>query len=197
MKEHNIESLWKSSNQKASDYYKSIEDEVLQKAKKESNGLFAKIRRNVIIELISSVIVAFGFPFLFRDDKTAFIVISIFMMILLVFTFIFYLNYLHRIKNVHEPDILSALKLKENILAAYIKKMKLFLYVSVAIGFSVGAFTGKGDFVLWDIKNLFILVAGIPIVLLFIWLGKKYIWALYQKHLDKLRDCIKGLEEDN
>jgi hypothetical protein len=119
------------------------------------------------------------------------------MIVLLVFTFFFYLNYLQRIKKVHEPDILSALKLKESILTAYIKKMKLFLYISISMGFIVGAFSGKENFVLLDLKNLLILAVGIPIMLLFMWLGKKYIWVLYQKHLDKLRECIKGLEEDN
>ncbi|PLX21702.1 MAG: hypothetical protein C0599_07525 [Salinivirgaceae bacterium] len=197
MKEHNIESLWKSSTQKASDYYKSIEDEILQKANKDSNGLFAKIRRNIIIELIASLIVAFVFPFLFIEDKTAFAVVGVFMMVLLALTFYFYLNYLQRIKNVHEPDILTALKLKEKILAGYIRKMKLFLYVAVIIGFAVGFFSGNTSFVLFDIKNLIGLAIGVPIVLLFIWLGNKYIWALYQKHLDKLRESIKGLEEDN
>lgn len=196
MKEHNIESLWKSSNKKASDYYKSIEDEVLRKAQKESNGLFAKIRRNIIFELIASMIVAFSFPFLFWSDKTQFAIVAAFMMVLLVITYVVYLNYLQQIKNVHEPDILTALRLKEKILAGYIKKLKFFLYLSIFLGFTLGVFAGKGNFVLWDIKNLILLGVGVPVVLLFIWLGNKYIWALYKKYLDKLRVCIKGLEEE-
>jgi purine-cytosine permease-like protein len=197
MKEHNIESLWKSSTQKASDYYKSIEDDILQKANKESNGIFAKIRRNIIYELIASVIVAIGFPFLFWNDFSQFILMVSIMTIILGLTFYFYMSYLRQIKQVHEPNILTALKLKEKILDGYIKKLKVFLYIAAIIGFLVGAFSGKEDFILLDLKNLFVLVIGAPIVALLMWLGNKYIWALYKKHLHKLRECIKGLEEEN
>ena len=51
MEDNNIKSLWKKSNAQAGQYYGEIEEELIKKASKESQGLFASIRSNIIIEL--------------------------------------------------------------------------------------------------------------------------------------------------
>lgn len=194
MEDNNIKSLWKKSNAQAGQYYGEIEEELIKKASKESQGLFARIRRNIIIELWLSVIVALGFPFFFWHNKMEFAIVATLVIIALAVTFYYYLGYLKQVKDVNEPNVLEALKTKEKILTAYVKRLYWIFYIALPLGFFMGLVFGDQEFILFSLKTLIQVAVAVPILILVLWLGRKYIHALYGKHLEHLREIIAGLQ---
>ncbi len=194
MEDNNIKSLWKKSDKQAGAYYGKIEDELIKKASKESQSLFARIKRNIIIELWVSVILAIALPFIFWKDKMEFAIVAVLVVALLAVTFYYYLRYLNQIKTVNEPNVLEALKIKEKILSAYVKRLYLLFYIAVPVGFFIGLAFGDQVFVFFSLKTLIQVAVATPLLILVFWLGRKYIYALYTKHLIHLREIIAGVE---
>ncbi len=197
MKNNDLKSLWKASEQKASDYYNTIEQQVVQKAKSASNDIISRIRKRLKIELWISIPFAFLFPFLFLGSLTTFLSIGALMMVALALTLWLYLGLLSKLKNIQEDSVLNALERKEKILSRYVWWQYVLVAIGfvlgVSVGFSMGVQESRGEFNFAE--EWYKLLILLPVMGIAYWLLHKYIHAMYGKSLKELRQVLRGLKE--
>lgn len=197
MENNDIKNIWKESEKQAFGYYHQIEPALLDKAQSQSDDIFNRIRRKIRIELLLSVIIALGFPWLFAHNVNAVTGIYIFFVIALGLTTWFYLGFLKKIRNVQEQNILKALTQKEILLARYVKWQYILSITGLIVGGFFGLFIDMDKDISIEKIGLMILIMLPILAIIYYFLIKRYIHAMYGKHLVELRDILKGLKENN
>ncbi len=168
----------------------------LENLKSSSTDIFQRIRKNMIIELTVSVLVAIFFPFTFYNEGSFFYLVAGMMAVALVITAKIYGQCLIDIKRINDTSIISSLRLKENILSRYIKQLKLSIYIITPIAYVISLFFSPES---REITLRFILISsaiGLPFLALFVWGMNRYVYWLYGKHLKRLRNLIADWETE-
>jgi hypothetical protein len=163
---------------------------------KKSNDIFRKIKNNIIAEGVISAIIVIVFPFIFLKEPIFFWLLLVIMFLAAAFGIKIYGKYLNDMKQLNESSLTVSLKKKLGILKRYVKQLNLYLLVFAPLGFALGfAFALKEE----EISLIrIILIAGIslPFLGLMIWLGKKYIYALYGMHIKRIEEIFLNLNQD-
>ena len=106
-----------------------------------------------------------------------------------------YAGYLRKIKQLNESALVVSLKKKHSILSHYVKQLNFYLLIFAPLGFVIGFGFALKDEALNAIQLLISAAIALAFLLLFIWLGRKYIHALYGKHLKSIEEIYQHLIE--
>jgi len=203
MSELDLNKIWDSDRDKARSHYQSLSD-VEKLAKKKSDNVLNKIYRNILIESIFStiVIVLIGI-WLYELDKLVFWAYSVFLIIVVAFSFRLYLNFSKGIKSVNQKKVVDSLREYVRITGHYIKRLKVYIYYVTPAGYLIGlvfgaiADPGKDTFAEIITRIGIGSAVGIPFLAVLIWFfNKKYIKWLYGRHYDSLKEILDNLEKE-
>lgn len=199
MDEFDLKDIWKDSDDQAEKFYQSIEPEVLELARKKSNNILQRIKRNAIMESIAGLVVTVLFCYYIRNHPYfGWMILSLFVIGLMAF--IPFIDLIKKIKAVPTQNVVDSIGAYHKILSAYLKKMKIMALVLVPLGF-IGGFGSSfmengGDWEeLLDPKRLLLILglSGLALGGMFWFIFKKQIFHLYQKPLDELKAIHDGL----
>jgi len=197
MDDQELFSVWKGIGQNEKRVLNQHENEFLKIAQSQTNDIFNKIKNNIYWELGFSVLVAIFFPFLFLEDPVFFWIITPLTVVSMGLGLIVYLRYLRDIKALNEASIIESLRKKVNILSRYVKQLNLFMYLFMPIGFVCGFTSNLNMEEIGWIKILTLIAICIPFLALTIWLGRKYIYLLYGRHLKKIEEIYNEMVSEN
>ncbi|MFP4288459.1 MAG: hypothetical protein ACLFQS_04310 [Bacteroidales bacterium] len=196
MENNYLKNLWKESEKKSSDYYSSIEKNLIEKAKSTSNDLFNRIYRKAIIELWLSGIIALAIPWMFFSEGDVFWIVSIILIVIIGLTIWFYMSFLTKLKNIQQHNIIDALQRKEETLSRFVLWQYILVVFGLLVGFAFGLFSGgngiSGFKLTEDWLKLLtaaLLLGGIS------WLLQIYVHVMYGKPLQELRQLLSSLKE--
>ncbi|WP_396153143.1 hypothetical protein [Flavobacterium sp.] len=171
--------------------------EVEKMARQKSTDVFKKIKTNIIIEFIIAIpLCIISIPIMFSSEKELFW-ISIAITSLALFAGIkIYGKYLNAFKKLNQLNIVESLEKKIAILKRYVKQLNFYLIVFMPLGLILGILLshGKSNINIQIILNISLVT--LPFLLLCIWLGKKYIYQLYGRHLEQIQEIYSQLVED-
>jgi hypothetical protein len=195
MDEKELFEAWKGTDKNESQVFEQHKDEFIQLAQKQSNDIFSKIKRNIVWEGVLSIIVGVSFPVLFLSNPIFFWIIIVLIVVALLVGINVYGKYWRDMKQLDDSSLIVSLEKKLAILTRYIKQLKIYLYLFMPLGFVVGvAFALKQEEI--DLTRMIVIIAvTLPFLGIMLWLGKKYIHALYGKHLKNIEGIYKGLKE--
>ena len=198
MEDKELFDIWKKNDQQETVVYEKYKEEYTQLVKAQSHDIFKKISRNVWLELICTIASFFVFVGLIlkyygmqNTPFYGFVFVAVLFIIVILSVWL-YGKYLKDVKSINEVNIVDSLKKKIAILSNYIKRLNIFYAFSFVVGFVFGLYTSIENKGFHLFRFLRFLGISIPIILVCIWLGKKYIHALYGKHLVS----IKKIYED-
>jgi hypothetical protein len=204
MKESDLKYIWNSDRGEATAHYDSLEN-VLRLARKRSDNILNKIRRNIILEWVVSVILVglLGFVVYQWDSGTAFWIFAGSFALILWFSFRLYFRFISELRGVNQRSILDALHEYVRLVGKYIRRMKMLIYYTTPVGYLVGLSIGtfaehEGTFSLQDLLVMgFGALVGLPFLALVIWFStRKYIRWLYGKHYESLKKLRDDLESE-
>lgn len=194
MDEKQLFDTWKSDHHLRNEELEAdLEIKKITHAK--SHDLFAKIRRNIIVELALSTIVAIGFPFFFTGDKLYFWIIVILLACSVAATFFVYGRYLRDMNQLNEVSLLQSLEKKISILSRYVRQLHVYMYIIAPVSFFIGfSYRLHDDHI--ELKRWIYLIAfSLPFLVLFMWLCNRYVYALYGKYLKQVKGLFDDLNE--
>lgn len=203
MSELDLNKIWNSDQEKAREHYESLSD-VEKLAKQKSDNILNKIRRNILMESIASVIIVILVGMAFYEwERLVFWGFIIFIVIVTILSFRLYLNFTHSLRDVNQRNVLNSLKEYVRITGHYIKRLKIYIYYLTPIGYLVGLTFGTfadpgGDTTEQLLMRIgFGILIGIPILIPIIWFfNKKYIKWLYGRHHEALKRLLENLENN-
>lgn len=195
MDEKELFEVWKGNDKNENQAFEQHKDEFIKLAQEQSNDIFSKIKRNIIWEGVLSIIVGVSFPVLFLSNPIFFWIIIVLMVVALFVGIKVYGKYWTDMKQLDDSSLMVSLEKKLAILTRYIKQLKTYLYLFMPLGFAVGvAFALKEEEI--DLTRIIVITAFIlPFLGIMLWLGKKYIYALYGNHLKNIEGIYEGLKE--
>jgi hypothetical protein len=203
MKEHDIQKIWAGDDGDARQYYAGIQDQVLELARRRSNGVLERIRRIGIWEFVAGGALWVMLLGLFWKEGNGFWLLLGLGVVVFGVTIHMYRNLLRRIDEAHSLDTRSAIRRYITILTAYYKRVAAYTTWGTMIGFFVGLFAGLlsdmedfwstiSDWVFWT----FMLVLMIIGWLVSRWAAKWYLdWSIARMIRD-LKLILEGLESE-
>lgn len=196
-----LEKLWQDSDHQAESHYDQISDEVEQKAKDKSGSLLQKIRYNMRAELYVAVLMLAGFSFYFWGNPVGFVFFLLFSGIVLGFSWNLYRRMDKAIGGIAAENVVDSLTDQIAVLRSYVARMKWFIYFAVPIGYIFGfllRFLKTSGFEeLFTAKMLYGLVISIVLQVIFVWFANtKYIYWLYEKHVDDMQEVLDSLKRE-
>jgi hypothetical protein len=191
MNEEEIFKIWDRSMPKKS----SLNIDVEKIAMRKSADLFMKIKKNIIVELIIAIPLCISLPVLFYNDGILFLVSIVITSLALITWSIIYSKYLYDFDKLNQVILLKSIEKKISILKRYVRQLNFYLIVFMPLGFLVGIFLYHGKSEISVHKILKVCLVTFPILLLFIWFGKKYIYQLYGRYLEQLQEIYSQLVE--
>lgn len=203
MSELDLNKIWDSDRDKARDHYESLSD-VEKLAKKKSDNVLNKIYRNILIESVFSfiLVVLIGIAF-YEWERLVFWGYTVFIVIVIAFSFRLYLNFARGIKNVNQKKVVNSLREYIRITGHYIKRLKVYIYYVTPSGYLIGLGFGiLSNPDIGSVSDMLIRLGigsavGIPFLALMIWfINKKYIKWLYGRHYDSLKQILENLERE-
>jgi magnesium-transporting ATPase (P-type) len=195
MDDQELFEVWKRKDSNEQKVFNQHKDELANLAKAQSQDIFNKIKRNILIEVTISIIVAVFFPILFYQDPIFFWVMIVIMAASLFLSLGVYLRYLKDLRELNESSIISSLEKKVSILKRYVKQLNILVWVFTPIGFYFGlAYSLEYDELIWS-QVLIVLGVTLPFLVLSVWLATKYVHAMYGKHLKKVEKIYQDLIE--
>ncbi|MCA6436970.1 MAG: hypothetical protein ACK5QC_06525 [Bacteroidota bacterium] len=191
MNEEEIFKIWDRSMPKKS----SLNIDVEKIAMRKSADLCMKIKKNIIVELIIAIPLCISLPVLFYNDGILFLVSIVITSLALITGSIIYSKYLYDFDKLNQVILLKSIEKKISILKRYVRQLNFYLIVFMPLGFLVGIFLYHGKSEISVHKILKVCLVTFPILLLFIWFGKKYIYQLYGRYLEQLQEIYSQLVE--
>ena len=201
MEEFDLNKAWEEGDDSAKEFYKSIEEEVLSMARKNSNDILDRIKRNIKGEWIANAIMYPTLGFLFWGNPF-FWPYVIFALAVLVIAWLPYRNLLKRIDETPTKNIINALESYIEVLSDFTKRMKtLFWFIMIPallFGFYVGVnFKGEFQFeklnfsIIWKTVFALAFVFGLTYWFSF----KKYFPWLYGNPKNELEELLESLKK--
>ncbi len=202
MSNFNVKEIWAESTKKADNHYKGIGD-VEKLARKKSKDILQKIHRNMLQETFSTVIltvvVAVGAYYYNPLVLYGFLIITT---ITMYITLKEYYKFRRRVKNVAQQNIIVALRDYIQLTGRYLKRLKLlvnyltpvasFIFVTIIV---LADAEGRSTKLILLHFGLTLLII-IPLIIFIIrFANKKYIWWLYGRQHEKLKETLHSLED--
>lgn len=202
MQEFDLDQLWSRAGEAAHAHYHKIEGQIEAMARKRSQNILYRVLRNSRYELWLSALMVPPFIWVFKGAS------FLWLFLLLAATALGFSIYLYvKLRNslyaVNQYDSRHALAEYVRILRQYIRRLHVYTYLLVPIGFYVGFFGSMMEEprpFYWEedgLKLVFSVLLSAPLLVGLIWFIKhKYIYWLYGRHLDELEDTLAELELD-
>lgn len=201
MQKSELHDLWQEGDQKAKAYYQTIEDEVLQMARKKSQNTIQKFKRFLLKETIYGSIFMAIFFYWFGGPLFWFYLGAALLILLPNFYIVF--NTLRTLNNVLTEDIVVAIKKYVKVLKQFERRIKIYLYilapVAIVIGFFARAYERQGNLVIeLAPKTIWLLIYLTGFCLFLIYFSKKYYYRYFVGGRRKeLEELIRHLEEES
>jgi len=193
MDDQELFEVWKRKDSNEQKVFNQHKDELADLATAQSQDVFNKIKRNILIEVTISIVVAVFFPAFFYQDPIFFWVMIVIMAASLYLSLKVYLGYLRDLRELNESSIISSLEKKVSILKRYVKQLYILVWVFTPIGFYFGlAYSVEYDELIWS-QVLIVFGVSLPFLALTVWLVTKYVHAMYGRHLKKVEKIYQDL----
>ncbi len=204
MKDIDLNRIWDSDQEKARHHFQSLPDPIAL-AKKKSNTILHRIRRNMLLESIAGVVIVAFLAFNFYSwGPLVFYGFILFTGIVAIFSFYIYWKLHNDLKNVDQQRVTDALKEYIRLTGNYIRRLKIIVHWITPTGFLLGMLLASipdmGDI---SVRTFLIAIAigaamGSPLVIFLIWfINRHYIKWVYGKHYHALKQTLEGLESEN
>jgi hypothetical protein len=177
--------------------------ELLLIVKRKSNNELHRIRRKLLTEwssaIILSVLLFFYIGYLNPNDA---IFAGVFLLIILAISFVPYIN-LIRLNIAHYSDLRSHLKelieRYEKLVSEYTRLSFVMIPIGVLGGFAFGYHSNGSEFGWDDLfewkKIILLIVVLVSVAFAGCYFQKKYFKWFYGKNMERIKKCIADLEE--
>jgi hypothetical protein len=195
MDDKSLRSLWKEETPEERAFLESHRGQFEKMAQRKSQDVFARIKRNIILEGACSLAIAVIFPFFFLSQPFFFWLVLSLMVVSTINCFWYYDRYLRGIRSLQESSLLDSLNQKAALLQVYVRRMKWIGVVYIILGYGVGLSFALAQGEIYPLRLIVLGAISIPIIVLLLWLANLYIRALYGKHLKeilKLKSDLQG-----
>ncbi len=128
MEDFDLNSVWKNSDEQADKFYRSVEPEVLEMARKYSTSVLDRIRKNVIGEWVSTLIIFAGLIIYGHMLGHFWFVVGV-SAVLLGLTWVPYSQMLKKIGEAPSKNLVESLETKIKVLELFIKRLKFLMWV--------------------------------------------------------------------
>lgn len=200
MEEFDLNKAWEEGDDSAKEYYKTIEEEVLSMARKNSNDILNRIKRNIKGEWIANAVIYPMIGFILWDDPL-FWAYVVFAILILGIAWLPYRKLLKRIDETSSKNIVDALKSYVEILADFTQRMKTLFWMlmipSLFFGFYLGISQSGGipsEKITFKLVSITILALGAVFGLTYWFSFKKYFPWLYGKPKNELKKLLEDLK---
>lgn len=184
--EKDLMALWKSE-QNQPQTTKQVED-----IQKKSYSIFHQFRWRMVIELVVSTMALFILYLTLQDMVVNIKYLYLFIVIpLMVGSTVIYFRIFFQLRKLEAIPVIESLARKIKVLNWYIRFHYFSLYIGFLIGSSLGIFLTTNVSELTTQKLLTVLGLCILYYLLFLWVGRKYIYRVYGKLRDNLVDSYE------
>ena len=204
MREIDLRNIWNSDRDDARSHYESISD-VEKLARRQSKGVLDKIRRNIFIEFVFSIILVIILAIvIYRwDSKVAFWIFAVPFAGIIYFSVYLNVRFFRDLRSVYHKQVVDALKRYVYLVGRYIRRVKIMTWyltpVGYLIGLTAGTFAGRNQESLMELLVQMGIgaIVGLPLLLGLMWFAtSKYIKWIYGKHYDSLKKILNNLEEE-
>lgn len=201
MEDFDLDSVWKNSDEKADKFYQSVEPEVLEMARKNSKNVIERIRKNVIGEWITSLILFAGIVVYAQRLGHLWFALAV-SAIALILTWIPYQKMLEKIGEAPTKNLAESLETKIKVLDTFIKRLEILMWVLFPVGFVLGLFSqylANGGFHGEVNPQLLIgvIIGSVLLIGAMYWLIlKKYIPWLYGNPKQELEQILSNLRKE-
>lgn len=143
MQEFDLNHLWEDSEKEASVFYQSIQDDILDMARKRSKSALHKVKRIGYWEFVVGGLMFAGFLFVFRNSSIS-ILIPLLVLTGLAFgvSFRIFRTMVKKIDSVHIQNTKAAIEQYIEILRNYRRKVETYIVVFTPLGFAIGFYSG-------------------------------------------------------
>jgi hypothetical protein len=192
-----LKTLWQEQETPAAE---SDRDELLALLQKQSGGPIARMRRNIRKEVILMVI-CYGFCILFYLFAFSGSMADVAWVFVVLFAF-FYVYYYRKNQLLKKMQCVSCevrsnlagqLKTLRKYLRFYFWSSTVVVPVSLFVAFDIALHSDLGPVRQWKIIALFALAAVLTIAVYF--LNRWYIHKLYGRHVRKLQQLLREMDE--
>lgn len=196
-----LEKLWQDSDRQAESHYDKIAGELEQKAKDKSGSLIQKIRYNMRVELYVALFMLIAASLFFRENTLGLAFFMIFALGVLGYSWHLYKRMNSAIDGIAAVNVVDSMTEQISVLRAYIARMKWFIYFAVPIGYTFGFLLRflktSGIEELFTLKMLIGILISIVLQVIFVWFANtKYIYWLYEKHVDDMQEVLDSLKHE-
>lgn len=194
MNEQDLFAAWHQPDQNEKQLYKDLKGEYESLARQKSGDVFRKIQRNIYAEIAASLLIMALVLWNFFTSGSYFIAVDILFATALILGARIYYQYLKDLKKVNTRSLVEELQRKQAILSRYVRQQYFYLYLFMPAGFYTGMYYALQDTGITMRVVLILAAITTPVLLLMLWLGKKYIHVMYGQYLKQIEDVIKGFE---
>lgn len=202
MKDDELFDVWNAADKNEKKIFEERQGSYEQLAQRKSKDVFRRLERNMIGEAIIGVVLSILIIVLllfFVSNDILFWLSFVFVLVINVFGIKLYTKCFLALRNVHESSLTESLKKKISILSRYIAQLNLYNYILQPLGFLLGVYIGfseanEGEKISIEFsKGAIVIVFLLLMAVFFTWLTKKYIYALYGRHLKTIEEMYEGL----
>lgn len=202
MEEFDLGAIWKDSEEGANAYYKGLEENVVEIARRQSSSVVQRMKRNAWVELLAGIFLWAGIFYWFRDNPL-FGYLTGFGLILYLGTGIGLYKMLVRFREINSMNVLDSITAYLKLFRKSYRRTQLLIYVLLPIGYTLGFFMGflaaGGNFEKiqepWLIGLL--LLISIGILAAGIWFTtRKYMYWMYGQYIEELQLIHDNLRKE-
>lgn len=203
MEEFDLKSMWDDGKEQAHDYYKAVEDKVLQLAQEKSRGVLQKFKRRSEFEIILGTILLVLLLFVVKESTWLGIICIVALIIILSTTSIWmHLNIAKAIKTVNANNVVNSIEKYIDLLDTYQKRTlwlsTLVLPLLFVAGFVAGFGLANKNINDLLVPHTLIWFGGAFVITgpLFYFFMKKYVYSMIGKYADELKIILQNLKEE-
>ncbi len=199
MKEFDLNSVWKDSDEKASEYFSTIEPKILEMATKKSQSIAAKLKRKILIEW-AAALGLITYIFIQYADTPLLPWLIIATIVIFIINWIPYGKLLKSMKEAPTENILKSTEIQVGVMDSFIKRLKLYTALLMPLGFLLGLFLkidikGEVEGIPWEFILTLLGIGIVLCTLITLATFKWYIPAIYGKTRDEYAELLKDLKE--
>lgn len=202
MDDLDLEKLWQESNEGAEQYYLGLEPQLIEIAKKESQGVLASIARNSQRDFWATLIAYIAIIIYFvRYSWLAAGLFSVLACISILYGYIINKNLQETIDTINTQNVIQSIQVYIKLLKNYSKKIELSLKVYTPIGSIVAciacflSFDQNWSFLLKWYVILGSLIFYVVLYFVLTLVYQKYIQWIWGTQIDELESILEQIQQ--
>ena len=133
-----MKALWVQGDSEAQSYYQQVAAKLEGWAKKQSHDLLTRLKRIFLAEFMVAIVIVVAVLANWESDSEAFIPIVILFCVVLLLSGLWYLSLIRRMQSLQTKATVEALGGKIDILARFIRRVRILNWVLTPIGYGYG-----------------------------------------------------------